>query len=152
MGRLRCSPRDRTSTIFQVRAFLLKGTIKSVGMKGWWGLEEVGGPLKGTYLLSTFTICCLLIHTLLWGCSSNIAAPSALGPSSKRVWGEIGNYWLISHKKYMELPSLWCLPNYAHGIVSQWRPPGKRGMSSGGFAICVWGGLGCGHGCWGRGS
>lgn len=38
----------------------------------------------------------------------------------------------------MELNSLWCPPNYANGIISQWRPPKKRGMCGGGLAICVY--------------
>ena len=51
----------------------------------------------------------------------------------------------------MELSSLWCPPNYANGIVSQWIPPKKREMSGGGFAICVYVGLGSGCGSWGGG-
>lgn len=46
----------------------------------------------------------------------------------------------------MEQTSLWCPLNYANGIVLQWRPPGKRQMGSGGFAICVCRGSGIGVG------
>lgn len=73
-----------------------------------------------------------------WSCSSKIATPSALVPFFLGECGE--DKKLLTHffiKKYMELKPLWCLLNYANGIVSQWRPPKKRGMCGGGFAICV---------------